>query len=75
MQFKSEYVKADGEPAGCAECQRTDVKLTEKIRDRDEANIFEIEVFCSECGASVGYWAYGYWDPAYSRYIKLFYRR
>lgn len=58
----------NGAPLKCRNCGCKDHK--EVVRDfidvlNGSGPASEIEYFCSYCGASIAYWAYGYFDPAY----------
>jgi hypothetical protein len=48
------------EPIKC-ECGST--AFYDKTRDAIDSTVCEKERFCKACNASVGYWAYGYWEP------------
>lgn len=36
---------------------------TDKVTDRDEHGILEYDRICTECGTTMGNWAYGHWVP------------
>ena len=56
----SDYFKDDGTPVKCYICGSSE--LRERVVDVIDGVACEIDVSCAH-GHSVGYWAYGSWDP------------
>lgn len=57
------YFNKDNSPIRCTQCSS---KSKEFITiDTIDYVLCESEVKCGKCGSSLGYWAYGYYDPAY----------
>jgi hypothetical protein len=66
--LKNRYYNKDGSPKKCKHCGSDSLFMYAR---GTEANVVsEWEHNCTECGYSVAYWAYGYFDPAYREYYK-----
>lgn len=56
----------DGRPIKCWKCGCTEQReVTRGIIDVLDGRgpVCEFEVFCASCNESIGYWAYGYYEP------------
>lgn len=66
------YISKEGCPIKCA-CGSD--SLREEVRDIIEHSGWmtsELEMMCNDCGNSVGYWAYGYWNSPLEYYIDVY---
>jgi len=63
------YYRADGKPIKCEYCGSKDIDCFAQVRV--ENTNCEEEYFCADCRRGAGYWAYGNFDPSYSRDIFL----
>jgi len=69
MSDQAAFYHEDGAPKVCRSCGHT--KFKGEVRDFIDMGhggglATEIEYLCDSCGESVAYWAYGYFDPAYT---------
>ena len=62
---ESEFYAKGGEPKKCRTCGGTSFGQTTKAYVGHVAA--EIEYHCEQCSSIVAYWAYGYFDPIYTR--------
>ena len=62
--MKSKYYAPDGRPIGCHHCGCRILK--EEIMQIDQNTVSEFKVTCEKCKETVGYWAYGSYDPKYT---------
>ncbi len=55
------YYTMKFEPLRCHKCDWW--QLEERIVDRIDYTVCEVEVVCPKCQTQCGYWAYGDWEP------------
>lgn len=55
------YIYKDCEPKRCSKCGSKHYKTIPT--DYINHIVCEEKAVCESCGAEVGYWAYGYWQP------------
>lgn len=60
----SDYFESSCKPIKCFTCDSENI--TEIVTDTLDMRVHEFKCICDECGEEVGYWAHGYYDPAYS---------
>lgn len=56
----------DGRPKRCSVCGCTTFHSV--IKDTIQGSVCEEAVICNHCGATVSYWAYGYYEPTFKIY-------
>lgn len=59
-EIREGYCDVDLQPIKCR-CGAKDSR--DEITDRDEHGILEYRRMCKVCGAVMGNWAYGHWEP------------
>ena len=60
------YFSDNGEPIKCTICGTNGKEFKQIIKDTlDGYIVLEYELLCPTCNESVGYWAYGSFDPCY----------
>ncbi len=59
----SDYYDDECRPIKCMNCESTEIKSI--VKDITAGTICEKEYSCFCCGAIIGYWAYGSFDPCY----------
>ena len=57
------YYDQDFRPVRCSYCESTNLK--EKVTDRMDWITLETSTYCQDCGALVGEWAHGYYNPEF----------
>ena len=55
------YTNEKGRPLKCIHCNGINLD-SRNHQYMDTAGVCEYEVYCKECGKSIGHWAYGYWE-------------
>jgi len=65
--FRRLYYTKEGEPIKCEFCGHVSFEIN--MRDDINGTVSEYEIVCGNCLMDVGYWAYGYLDPGYSKNI------
>jgi len=64
--FRWKYYRKDHSPKYCCYCGSKDISyITKETIANVEA---EFSCVCVECDKEIGYWAYGYYNPIYSKY-------
>lgn len=66
--FPSLFYDKDGCPIRCPECGSS--HIVDKVEDMIDAcygPVSEMSYACGGCMQLIGYWAYGSYDPAFSR--------
>ena len=58
--IKEGFLSDKYEPIKCPNCKSNNYK--DKIIDRNESTIMEMERICKECNFSFGYWVTGNWQ-------------
>ncbi len=62
--INEEFFKSDGEPIKCHSCLREEIKI--KVHDTAAGGVTaEASYLCVNCNYTLGYYAYGYFNPAY----------
>jgi len=62
---KDRYFEKDGGPKQCTKCGCCILEVIAQVYMSH--TMCESTVICSDCGTSLGYWAYGYWDSDFER--------
>ena len=65
----SDHYYEDGSPKKCWKCGCEEIKSIDRdwiaVLDNGTGPITEYESRCAACNELLGYWAYGYFDPAF----------
>ena len=64
----NDWYTEDGQPIKCWKCgctEQREVVISMVDVFQGMGPVCEYEVFCAVCGESIGYWAYGSFDPGY----------
>ena len=60
------FYDVDGNPKRCTKCGCREFSVL--VKESINGTAAEQDYVCKDCGATVGFWAYGYFDPKYRRY-------
>jgi len=64
MKFDSENYNEDCSPKKCKICGC--LEFNETTKDSLEGIVLEYKINCSKCGAFIGYWAHGHFEPCFA---------
>jgi hypothetical protein len=60
------FYDVDGGPKRCTKCGCREFGAL--VKESINGIAAEQDYICKDCGATVGFWAYGYFDPQFSRH-------